>query len=164
MATIYFHGQPLHTSGELPAIGSPAPEFKLLNERLEDISLQTFTGKKKILHIVPSLDTPVCAASTRKFNQKATKLDSTVILVISADLPFAQCRFCESEGLKNIIPLSTFRSSFADDYGVRLVDSRLAGLTARAIVVLDESNHVQYSELVNELTNEPDYEMALSLL
>jgi thiol peroxidase len=164
MATIYFQGQPLHTSGELPAKGSKAPDFRLLNEKLEDVSLLTFAGKKKILTIVPSLDTPVCAASTRKFNEKAAKLENTVVLVISVDLPFAQCRFCEHEGLKNVIPLSAFRSSFADDYGVKLIDSMLAGLTARAVVVLDESNNVQYTELVNELTNEPDYETALSLI
>ncbi len=164
MAIIYFQGQPLSTSGELPMNGNTAPDFRLLNIKLAETSLLAFAGKRKILTIVPSLDTPVCAASTRKFNEKAAKLDNTVVLVISADLPFAQCRFCELEGLKNVIPLSTFRSSFADDYGVKLMDTILAGLTARAIVIIDEHNTVLYTELVSELTNEPDYEKALSFL
>lgn len=164
MASIFFQGQPIHTQGELPLTGSRAPDFKLINGKLEEVSLSAFAGKRKILTIVPSLDTPVCAASTRKFNEKANRLDNTVILVISADLPFAQCRFCELEGLKNITPLSSFRSSFAEDYGVKLIDTFLAGLTARAVIVLDENNTVQYTELVTELTSEPDYEQALIVL
>jgi thiol peroxidase len=164
MATITFQGKPLHTSGELPAVGSKAPDFSLVNGKLKDVGLVAYAGKRKVLHIVPSLDTPTCAISTRKFNQKAAKLPSTVVLVISADLPFAQCRFCETEGLKNVIPLSTFRSSFADDYGVKLTDSLLAGLTARAVIILDENDKVIYSQLVEELASEPDYEMALSAL
>ncbi|MFA6163345.1 MAG: thiol peroxidase, partial [Methylobacter sp.] len=134
MATITFQGKPLHTCGELPAIGSTAPAFSLVSRALVDVTLATYAGKRKVLNIVPSLDTPTCAASTRKFNQKASHLDNTVVLVVSADLPFAQSRFCESEGLKDVIPLSTFRSSFANDYGVNIVDTFLAGLTARAIV------------------------------
>lgn len=164
MANITFQGKPLHTSGELPAVGSQAPDFSLVNGKLKDVSLATFAGKNKVLHIVPSLDTPTCASSTRKFNQKAASLANTVVLVISADLPFAQCRFCETEGLKNVIPLSTFRSSFAIDYGVKLTDSILAGLTARAVIVLDPNNTVIYRELVDELTREPDYESALAVL
>jgi thiol peroxidase len=164
MATITFQGKPLHTSGELPAVGARAPDFSLVNGKLKDIGLVSYAGKRKVLHIVPSLDTPTCAISTRKFNQKAANLPNTVVLVISADLPFAQCRFCETEGLKNVIPLSTFRSSFADDYGVKLTDSILAGLTARAVIILDENNRVIYSQLVEELASEPDYEMALSAL
>jgi thiol peroxidase len=164
MATIAFQGKPLHTSGELPSIGSKAPDFKLVNGKLADVTLATYAGKRKVLNIVPSLDTPVCAASTRKFNEKAGKLDNTVVLVISADLPFAQCRFCETEGLKNVIPLSTFRSGFADDYGVRLTDSILAGLTARAVVVIDEKDRIIYNQLVNELTHEPDYDSVLTVL
>ncbi|MGZ8924196.1 MAG: thiol peroxidase [Methylosarcina sp.] len=164
MATIAFQGKPLHTSGELPSIGSKAPDFKLVSGKLADVTLATYAGKRKVLNIVPSLDTPVCAASTRKFNEKAGKLDNTVVLVISADLPFAQCRFCETEGLKNVIPLSTFRSGFADDYGVRLTDSILAGLTARAVVVIDEKDRIIYSQLVNELTHEPDYDSVLAAL
>src|SRR5512137_105686 len=136
MATITFQGNQLHTSGELPAVGSKAPDFTLVNGKLADVTLETYAGKRKVLNIVPSLDTPTCAASTRKFNQKASHLDNTVVLAVSADLPFAQSRFCESEGLKDVIPLSTFRSSFSNDYGVTIVDTFLRGLTARAIVII----------------------------
>ncbi len=164
MASIFFQGQPIHTQGELPLTGSRAPDFKLINGKLEEVSLSAFAGKKKVLTIVPSLDTPVCAASTRKFNDKIAKLENTIVLVVSADLPFAQCRFCQLEDLKNVTPLSTFRSSFAEDYGVKLIDTVLSGLTARAVIVLDENNTVQYTELVTELTNEPDYDSALSAI
>ncbi len=164
MATISFQGNPLNTSGDLPAIGSGAPDFSLVNSKLTDVSLATYQGKKKILNIVPSLDTPTCAASTRKFNEKAAKLDNAVVLVVSADLPFAQSRFCETEGLKNVHPLSTFRSNFADDYGVRLVDTFLAGLTARAVVIIDENNKIIYTQLVGEIADEPDYDSALAAL
>ncbi|MFZ2171458.1 MAG: thiol peroxidase [Methylococcaceae bacterium] len=164
MATITFQGKPLHTSGELPAIGSKAPEFRLVNSKLVDVTLATYAGKKKVLNIVPSLDTPTCAASTRKFNEKAAHLYHTVVLVISADLPFAQCRFCEVEDLKHVIPLSTFRSNFADDYGVKLVDTILAGLTARAVIIIDEHDNIIYTQLVSEIANEPDYESALAAL
>jgi thiol peroxidase len=164
MAAIKFQGKPLHISGELPSVGSKAPDFTLVNGKLQEVTLATYAGKKKILNIVPSLDTPVCAASTRKFNEKASKLDNTVVLVISADLPFAQARFCEVEGLKNVIPLSTFRSSFANDYGVYITDTILAGLTARAIVILDENDKVVYTQLVDEVASEPDYESALAAL
>ena len=162
MTTIAFQGKPLNTCGDLPAVGTKAPEFTLVNNKLADVTLATYSGKKKILNIVPSLDTPTCAASTRKFNEKAAKLDNTVVLIVSADLPFAQSRFCETEGLKSVVPLSTFRSDFADDYGVRLVDSFLAGLTARAVVIIDENNKVIYTQLVNELADEPDYESVLT--
>ncbi|UOA10423.1 thiol peroxidase [Methylobacter sp. S3L5C] len=164
MATITFQGKPLHTSGELPLVGSKAPDFSLANGKLEDVSLATYAGKTKVLNIVPSLDTPTCAASTRKFNEKAAHFHNTVVLVISADLPFAQCRFCEIEDLTHVIPLSTFRSSFADDYGVKLVNTFLAGLTARAVIIIDEHDNVIYTELVSELANEPDYESALLAL
>lgn len=164
MTTITFQGKSLNTSGELPRVGSRAPDFKLVNGKLKDISLSAFAGKRKILHIVPSLDTPTCAISTRKFNQKAANLGNTVVLVISADLPFAQCRFCETEGLNNVIPLSAFRSNFALDYGVKLTEGMLAGLTARAIVILDEKDTVIHSQLVKELASEPDYESALAVL
>jgi len=164
MPTIKFQGNPLNTSGELPTIGSTAPDFSLVSGKLEDVSLATYSGKKKVLSIVPSLDTPTCATSTRMFNQKAASLDNTVVLVISADLPFAQGRFCEAEGLKDVIPLSTFRSNFAEDYGVNIVDTILAGLTARAIVVIDENDKVIYTELVGEIADEPDYESALAVL
>ena len=164
MATITFQGKPLHTSGELPVVGEKAPDFTLVNGKLADVTLATYAGQKKVLNIVPSLDTPTCAASARKFNEKAAHLYHTVVLVISADLPFAQCRFCEAEGLKNVIPLSTFRSSFADDYGVNLLDTFLAGLTARAIVIIDEHDNVIYTQLVSEIADEPDYEHALAVL
>lgn len=164
MATIKFQGKPLHTTGELPGVGSKALDFTLVNGKLQEVTLATYAGKKKILNIVPSLDTPVCAASTRKFNEKASSLDNTVVLVISADLPFAQARFCETEGLKNVISLSTFRSSFANDYGVYIADTILAGLTARAIVILDENDKVVYTQLVDEVANEPDYESVLAAL
>ena len=164
MATITFQGEPLNTSGELPAVGSKAPDFTLVSGKMADVTLETYTGKKKVLNIVPSLDTPTCAASTRKFNEKAAHFHNTVVLVISADLPFAQCRFCEVEDLKHVIPLSTFRSGFAEDYGVKLIDTFLAGLTARAIVIIDEHDNVVYTQLVNEIANEPDYESALAVL
>lgn len=163
MTTISFQNKPLNTSGDLPAIGTTAPDFLLVNGKLNNVSLSSYAGKRKILSIVPSLDTPVCAASTRTFNQKANNLENTVILVISADLPFAQDRFCEVEDLKNVIPLSTFRSNFAEEYGVKISDTILAGLTARAIIILDKDNTVLYTELVSELTNEPDYENALMI-
>ena len=154
----------INTSGELPAVGSKAPDFSLVDGKLNDVSLATYAGKRKILNIVPSLDTPVCAASARAFNEKADRCHNAVLLMVSADLPFAQGRFCESEGLKEVFPLSTFRSNFADDYGVRLLDSMLAGLTARAVVIIDEQDHVIYTELVTEITHEPDYDAALEAL
>lgn len=164
MAKITLRGSPLNTSGNLPPVGSQAPDFRLVNGKLAEVTLQDFSGKRKILSIVPSLDTPTCAISTRKFNEKANQLGNTVVLVISTDLPFAQGRFCGSEGLNDVIPLSAFRSNFAEDYGVALVDGVLKGLTARAIVVLDQDNKVMYTQLVNEISEEPDYEHALAAL
>jgi thioredoxin-dependent peroxiredoxin len=164
MAAITFQNKPLHTSGELPVVGSKAPDFVLVNSKLQDVTLASYAGKKKVLNIVPSLDTPTCAASTRKFNEKAASLNNAVVLVVSADLPFAQCRFCEVEGLKDVLALSTFRSTFADDYGVKITDTFLAGLTARAIVVIDENDVVIYTQLVGELANEPDYDGVLAAL
>jgi len=164
MATITFQGKPLNTSGELPAVGSKAPDFTLVSGKMVDVTLETYAGKKKVLNIVPSLDTPTCAASTRKFNEKAAHFYNAVVLVISADLPFAQCRFCEVEDLKHVIPLSTFRSGFAEVYGVKLIDTFLAGLTARAVIIIDEHDNVVYTQLVSELANEPDYESVLAAL
>ncbi|MFK5950316.1 MAG: thiol peroxidase, partial [Methylococcales bacterium] len=157
-----FQGKPLNTSGELPAVGSVAPDFSLVNGQLKDVSLATYKGKIKVLSIVPSLDTPTCAASTRIFNQKADNMENTVVLVVSADLPFAQGRFCESEGLKDVLPLSTFRSNFAEDYGVKIVDTVLAGLMARAVIVIDEHDKVVYTELVAEVANEPNYDEVIA--
>lgn len=164
MAKISLLGNPVNTCGDLPAVGSDAPDFTLVNAKLANVTLASFEGKKKLLNIVPSLDTPTCAASTAKFNQKASEMDNTAVLVVSADLPFAQGRFCETKGLKDVIPLSTFRSRFGIDYGVNIVDSVLEGLTARAIVVIDENDHVVYTELVDEVADEPDYDRAVAAL
>jgi thiol peroxidase len=162
MANITLGGNPIHTSGELPKVGSKAPDFKLTANDLKDLSLADFKGKKKVLNIVPSLDTPVCATSTRRFNEAAGKLANTVVLVVSADLPFASKRFCTTEGLANVTALSTLRSSFARDYGIALVDGPLAGVTGRAVVVLDENDKVLHSQLVPEIKQEPDYDSALA--
>jgi thioredoxin-dependent peroxiredoxin len=165
MANITLQGNPIHTSGELPKSGAKAPDFKLVNKDLKDVSLADFKGKKKLLNIVPSLDTSVCALSTRKFNEHAKAHPDTVILVISADLPFAQGRFCGNEHLDNVIPLSLMRGQrFGTDYGVLIQDGPLAGVTARAVVVLDADNRVAYSEMVPEIAHEPDYEKALKAL
>jgi thioredoxin-dependent peroxiredoxin len=163
MATITFKGSPTRTSGELPAIGTKAPDITLTKTDLSDVTLKDFAGKKKILNIVPSLDTGVCAASARKFNEAVAALNEAVLLNISADLPFAAGRFCESNGLKNVVALSTFRSpGFARDYGVGIVEGPLAGLTARAVVVLDAQDNVLYTEQVPEIAQEPDYFAALA--
>ena len=165
MATVTLQGEPLHTSGDLPAAGEPAPDFRLVDQGLAERGLADFAGKRKLLNIVPSLDTPVCAESTRKFNEHAKADNETVMLVISADLPFAQQRFCGAEGLENVVPLSMMRDKrFAEDYGVLLEDGPLAGLTARAVVVLDTDDRVAYRELVPEISQEPDYDQALAAL
>jgi thiol peroxidase len=165
MATTHLKGNPVNTNGNLPAVGSPAPGFRLTGGNLADVGLEAFAGKRKVLNIVPSLDTAVCAASARFFNQAAASLDHTTVLVISADLPFAQGRFCSTEGLANVTPLSMMRDrDFARDYGVLQIDGPLAGLCARAVVVLDENDVVLYTQLVDEITTEPDYEAALAAL
>lgn len=164
MATVHFKGNPVHTSGELPAVGSKAPDFQLTAKDLSEKSLADFAGKKRVLTINPSYNTGVCQATARKFNEKLGQRGDVVVLAISADLPFAQKGFCEAEGLDHVVPLSTFRSSFAEDYGVRLVDGPLRGLTARAIVVIDENDKVLLSQLVPEITNEPDYDQVLAVL
>ena len=162
MATTAFKGTPVHTNGELPEVGAKAPAFSLTAGDLSTATLETFAGKKKVLNIVPSLDTPVCAASARHFNQDVSSMDNTVVLVISADLPFAQGRFCSTEGLDNVVPLSLMKSkSFAKDYGVLLVDGPLEGLCARAVVVLDENDTVVYTQLVPEITEEPNYDAVM---
>ena len=152
------------TLGELPAVGTIAKDFTLVAGDLSEKTLASYAGKKKLLNIVPSLDTGVCATSTKKFNEQAGSLDNTVVLVISADLPFAQQRFCETEGLKNVDSLSTFRSSFSDDYELKIVAGPLTGLCSRAVVALDENNKVLYTEQVPEITQEPDYDSALAAL
>jgi len=165
MATVTLQGNPITTNGALPEVGQAAPDFKLVDGELGDRSLADFAGKKKLLNIVPSLDTPVCAESTRRFNDYARSHDDTVMLIISADLPFAQQRFCGDEGLDNVVPLSMMRDKrFASDYGVLLADGPLAGVTARAVVVLDADNRVLHAQLVPEIGDEPDYDAALGAL
>lgn len=163
MATIKFKGNPVKTSGELPKVGAKAPAFKLTKADLSEVTLADFAGKKVILNIVPSLDTGICQMSMKRFNQEAAKLDNTVILTISRDLPFAQKRFCESEGIEYAIGLSEMRDrAFGDAYGVVMLDGPLAGLLSRAVVVVDEQGTVTYTEQVPEITQEPDYEQALA--
>lgn len=164
MAKITLKGNEINTVGVLPEVGANVKDFCLVAGDLSEKSLSSYENKKKVLNIVPSLDTGVCAASARRFNQEASNLDNTVVLVVSADLPFAQGRFCEAEGLKNVEALSSFRSSFGDDYGVEIADGPLKGLTSRAIVILDENNKVVYTEQVPEIVQEPDYDKALNAL
>ena len=162
MATVTLGGESITIGGNFPRPGDAAHSFMLVDKDLKDVSLSQFWGKRKILNIVPSLDTPVCQESTRKFNIAASALPNTVVLVISADLPFAQNRFCSTEGLTNVVTLSTLRGrDFHKDYGVMIMDPPLSGLTARAVVVLDENDRVVYSELVPEIKQEPDYAKAL---
>ena len=165
MATVTLKGNPIDVAGSLPKAGQQAPAFSLVGKDLKDVSLADFKGKRKVLNIVPSLDTPVCATSTRKFNEKAASLANTVVLVISADLPFASGRFCAAEGLNNVTTLSTLRGrEFMKAYGVEITTGPLAGVTARAVVVLDENDRVLHSELVPEIAQEPNYESALNAL
>jgi thioredoxin-dependent peroxiredoxin len=165
MAQITLKGNPIHTSGTLPKVGSQAPDFQLVSADLQDLTLAHFKGKKKLLSIVPSLDTPTCSLSTKKFNDKIKEHPEVALLIISADLPFAQKRACAAENVANATTLSMMRSkSFATDYGVLLIDGPLAGLCARAIVILDENNRVLYTEQVPEIAQEPDYGKALQAL
>ncbi|MCU7880190.1 MAG: thiol peroxidase [Candidatus Thiodiazotropha sp. (ex Lucinoma aequizonata)] len=163
MATITLEGNQINTSGNLPVVDSDAPDFSLTAGDLSDVSLATYAGKRKLLNIVPSLDTGVCAISTVKFNQAMGNKLNSVALVISADLPFAQGRFCSVEGIENVVSLSMMRNrNFAKDYGVLINDGPLAGICARAVVVLDKNNKVIYAQLVPEIVQEPDYEPALT--
>ncbi|GIX22316.1 MAG: putative thiol peroxidase [Gammaproteobacteria bacterium] len=165
MATIHFKGTPVHTHGELPTVGSRAPDFRLVRNDLADVSLADFAGKRKVLSIFPSLDTSVCLASARRFNAEAQAHPDVWVLLISADLPFAQRRVCQAEGLDRVVPLSMMRSrQFAKDYGVLLVDGPLEGITARAVLVLDETDTVRHAQLVDEIAAEPDYAAALAAL
>ncbi|WP_313055248.1 thiol peroxidase [Atlantibacter hermannii] len=162
---VHFQGNPVSVVGQIPAQGSKAQPFSLVAKDLSDVTLGQFAGKRKVLNILPSIDTGVCAASVRKFNQLATSVDNTVVLCISADLPFAQSRFCGAEGLSNVITLSTLRNpEFQQDYGVGIEEGALKGLTARAVVVINEQDEVVFSELVNEITHEPNYDAALEAL
>ncbi len=163
--TITLGGNPVHLAGHFPTQGSKAPAFSLVGTDLADVSLASLAGKRKVLNIVPSLDTPVCQTSTRKFNEQAGNIANTVVLVISADLPFAMKRFCETEGLQNVQSLSTLRGrEFMANYGVEIIDGPLAGLTARAVLVLDADDTVLHAELVPEIKQEPDYAAALAAL
>ncbi|HXP89446.1 MAG TPA: thiol peroxidase [Fibrobacteria bacterium] len=163
MATVSLRGNPVQTTGNLPSIGSKAPDFHLVKQDLSNISLSDLAGKKVVINIFPSVDTATCATSVRKFNEKAASLKDVVVLCVSKDLPFAAKRFCAAEGLDNVITGSAFRdTSFEDAYGVKLLDSGLKGLMARSVVVLDAAGVVVHSELVSEITTEPDYEAALS--
>jgi thiol peroxidase len=165
MATITLKGNAISTSGQLPATGSALPSFRLVKSDLSEASLSDFAGKKLVLNIFPSLDTPVCAASVRRFNQDAASLGDTLVLCISADLPFAHSRFCVAEGIENVVSLSTFRSpEFATAYGVGIIDGPLKGLLSRAVIVADASGKVLYSEQVPEIVQEPDYAKALAAL
>jgi thioredoxin-dependent peroxiredoxin len=164
MAKTAFKGTCVNTVGELPKLGEKAPDFELVGADLSTKTLASFSGKKKVLAINPSYDTGVCQAAARAFNQRIAGRGDAVVLLISADLPFAQKRFCEAEGLANVVTLSCFRASFGKDYGVTLADSVLEGLTARAVIVLDESDKVRHVELVSEITIEPNYDAALAAL
>jgi len=165
MSTVTLKGNPIDVAGALPVPGREAPGFSLVAKDLKDVSLADFAGKRKVLNIVPSLDTAVCATSTRKFNEKAGGLANTVVLVISADLPFASSRFCAAEGLNNVVTLSTMRGrDFLRSYGVDITSGPLAGVAARAVVVLDEHDTVLHSELVPEIAQEPNYDAALAAL
>jgi len=165
MSTVNLRGAPVRVEGNFPQAGAKAPDFQLTNSALADVSLKDFAGKRKVLNIVPSLDTPTCATSTRKFNELASKLPNTVILAVSADLPFAAKRFCSIEGLQNVDHLSSFRHpEFMTAWGVKLAEGPMTGLTTRAVVVLDENDAVVHSEMVAEIANEPNYDAVLKVL
>ena len=165
MAEITLGGNPIHTLGELPAVGTKAPDFSLTANDLSVKRLTDFSGKKVILNIFPSLDTSTCATSVRTFNEKASSLDNTVVICVSRDLPFAQSRFCGTEGLKNVITLSDFANgSFGKDYALEIIDGPMAYLHSRAIVVIDENGTISYTEQVGEIADEPNYEAAISSL
>jgi len=165
MAKITLKGNAINTIGNLPSKGSKAPCFKLTATDLSEKSLKEFAGNKVVLNIFPSLDTPTCAASVRRFNQMATELNGTKVLAISKDLPFAHARFCTSEGIENVVNLSEFKnSSFGKDYGVEIIDGPLAGLFSRAVVVLDEEGNVVYTQQVPEIVDEPNYDEILAVL
>lgn len=165
MATITLGGNPIHTSGELPKVGSKAPDFQLVKTDLSVASLSDFAGSKLVLNIFPSVDTGVCATSVRTFNQKASTLDNTKVLCISRDLPFAQKRFCAAEGIENVENLSDFKTgSFGENYGLTMTEGPLAGLHSRVVIVVDENGVVTHSQQVPEIADEPNYEAALAVL
>ncbi|MES2674752.1 MAG: thiol peroxidase [Pseudomonadota bacterium] len=164
MSTVTLKGNPFNTNGTLPATGSTAPAFNLVKTDLSEVTSASLAGKRIVLNIFPSVDTPTCAQSVRTFNTQASALDNTVVVCASQDLPFALARFCGAEGLSNVVPASAFRSNFGSDFGVKMVDGPLAGLTARAVVVLDTNGKVLHTELVSEIASEPNYDAALKVL
>jgi thiol peroxidase len=165
MASVTLRGTPVNVAGSFPRAGDAAPDFNLTGQDLKDVSLKDYAGKRKVISIVPSLDTPVCAKSTKVFNERAAAAANTVVLVVSADLPFAQKRYCGAEGVSGVVTLSTLRGrDFHGKYGVDMTDGPLRGLTARGVVVLDENNKVVHSELVPEIAQEPNYDAALGAL
>lgn len=164
MATTHLEGSAVQTVGELPTLDSQAPSFTLVKTDLSEISSADFAGKKVILNIFPSIDTGVCASSVRTFNQQAAALENTVVLCVSQDLPFALGRFCGAEGIENVVTASAFRSSFGKDFGLTLADGPLAGLLARSVLILDTEGQVIYTQLVDEISSEPDYQAALAAL
>ncbi|MHC1480096.1 thiol peroxidase [Frateuria aurantia] len=165
MSQVTLKGQAIEVDGAFPSVGQTAPDFQLTSSSLGELTLETYAGKRKVLNIFPSIDTPTCATSVRRFNEKASSLANTAVLCISADLPFAQARFCGAEGLQNVTTLSTFRDAgFLESYGVAIASGPLRGLAARAVVVLDAQNKVVHAELVSEIANEPDYDAALAVL
>lgn len=165
METVYLNGTPCHTAGKLPEVGSKAPCFNLVDKDLKEISCMDYRDKRVVLNVFPSVDTDVCAASVRRFNVDAAGLKNTVVVCVSMDLPFAQKRFCAANDIENVVVASAFRSpTFGQEFGLQMVDGPLAGLLARAVIVLDEDNKVLYTELVEEITHEPNYEAALAVL
>lgn len=165
METVYFKGTPCHTCGNIPAPGTKAPCFNLVSKDLAEVTCRDFPGKRIVLNVFPSLDTPVCAMSVRRFNEMAAKLDDVAVVCVSMDLPFAMSRFCAAEGIENVVAASAFRApKFAEEYGLELVDGPLAGLLTRAVLILDKDRNVVYSDLVGEITDEPDYDGALEVL
>lgn len=165
METIFFNGTAVKTYGTVPVAGEKAPDFKLVDKNLKELSFKDFEGKRIVLNVFPSLDTAVCAASVRRFNQEAAKFKNTVVLCVSMDLPFAMTRFCTAEGIDGVTPASAFRSpEFGKEYGLTMVDGPLAGLLARAVIIIDENRNVIYSDLVEEITHEPNYDGAFYVL
>ena len=164
MAITAFKGTPVQTIGELPAVGALAPEFALTGADLSDVTSENLRGKRVVLNIFPSVDTGVCAASVRRFNELAAGLDNTAVVCVSADLPFALGRFCGAEGIENVVPASVFRSDFGADFGLTQVEGPLRGLLARAVLVLNEAGEVLHSEVVEEITTEPNYDAAIAAL
>ena len=163
MTQVLLGGNPVHTNADLPKVGDNAPEFELVNNKLETVTSNDFDGKTILLNIFPSIDTPVCSVSTTQFNQRASEVKNTQLITVSADLPFALARFCRAESIDNMMTLSCFRSSFAEDYGVKLIDGPLSGVTARAVVVI-KNNKVAYVELVSDIKDEPNYDAAMTAL